>query len=209
VLAELLTENGHQDFGREVFPHAIDRRRVQVHLFDGYWEDIGTIGSFYDANLQLARPIPPFDFNDAAAPIYTRPRFLPPSRIEGAKITGSLIAEGCVIEPGATIENSIVGLRSRIGRDVTVRNSVLMGADFYETADARLRGEFASLPPIGIGAGSVVEGAIVDKNCRIGPGAQIINRDQVEDGHAGEHCEIRDGILVVEKEAVLPGQWQS
>ena len=208
VLSQLLTENPHQDFGREVFPNAINHRRVQVHLFDGYWEDIGTIGSFYEANLQLAQAIPPFDLNDASAPIYTRPRFLPPSRIEGAKITGSLVADGCVIEPGATIENSIIGLRSHIGRDVTIRNSVLMGADFYESDDAR-HGEFAGLPPIGIGAGSIVDGAIVDKNCRIGLGAQIINHEQVEDGRAGEQCEIRDGILVVEKEAVVPGNWTS
>jgi glucose-1-phosphate adenylyltransferase len=208
VLAQLLTDYAYQDFGREVFPNAIGHRRVQVHLFDGYWEDIGTIGSFYEANLQLAQAVPPFDLNDAAAPIYTRPRFLPPSRIEGARITGSLVADGCIIEPGATIENSIIGLRSRIGRDVTIRNSVLMGADFYESVDAR-HGEYASLPPIGIGAGSVVDGAIVDKNCRIGPGVHIINHEQVDDGRVGEHCAIRDGILVVEKAAVVPGNWNS
>jgi glucose-1-phosphate adenylyltransferase len=118
------------------------------------------------------------------------------------------VADGCIIEPGATIENSIIGLRSRIGRDVTIRNSVLMGADFYESVDAR-HGEYASLPPIGIGAGSVVDGAIVDKNCRIGPGVHIINHEQVDDGRVGEHCAIRDGILVVEKAAVVPGNWNS
>ncbi|HYO25629.1 MAG TPA: sugar phosphate nucleotidyltransferase, partial [Lacipirellulaceae bacterium] len=208
VLAELLAHDTHQDFGKEVFPHAITTRKVQVHLFDGYWEDIGTIGSFYEANLQLARPNPPFDLTDAKAPIYTRPRFLPPSRFDGASITGSLIADGCVIEPGATIENSVIGLRCRIGRDTTIRNSVIMGNDFYETAEAVAAGDFADLPPVGIGPGSIVEGAIVDKNCRIGPGVQIINHARVEDGQVGEHCEIRDGILVVAKEAVLPGNWR-
>jgi glucose-1-phosphate adenylyltransferase len=208
VLAELLADVAHQDFGREVFPNAINSRKVQVHLFDGYWEDIGTIGSFYEANLQLARANPPFDLTDAKAPIYTRPRFLPPTRIDGAKVSSSLIADGCVIEPGATIENSVIGLRCRIGRDVTIRNSVLMGADFYETPESLAASDFADLPPIGIGAGSVVDGAIVDKNCRIGPGAQIINHAQVEDGRAGEYCEIRDGILVVPKDTTIPENWR-
>ncbi len=208
VLGELLASDAHQDFGREVFPHAINSRKVQVHLFDDYWEDIGTIGSFYEANLQLARPNPPFNLNDANAPIYTRPRFLPPSRIDGATISGSLIADGCIIEPGAIIENSVIGLRCRIGRDVAIRNSVIMGNDYYETPEGLAAGTFADVPPIGIGDGSVVEGAIVDKNCRIGPGVQIINHAQVEDAQAGEHCEIRDGILVVAKDAILPGNWR-
>lgn len=205
VLAEALAEGNDQDFGREVFPHAIGRRKVQVYLFDGYWEDIGTIGSFYEANLQLADPAPPFDLNDAKAPIYTRPRYLPPSRIDGAMITGSLISDGCVIEPGARIENSVIGLRCRIGRDVTIRNSILMGADYYESPDELAPD--ADVPPVGIGAGSVIEGAIVDKNCRIGLRVRIINETELEDGDAGQFCLIRDGILVVEKDAVLPDDW--
>jgi glucose-1-phosphate adenylyltransferase len=207
VLAEMLHEDGHQDFGREVFPHAIGRRRVQVHLFDGYWEDIGTIGSFYEANLQLAQPNPPFDLNDANAPIYTRPRFLPPSRIDGAMVTGSLVSDGCIIEPGARIENSVIGLRCRIGRDVTIRNSILMGADYYESQESLAASDFAEQPPIGIGPGSVIEGAIVDKNCRIGPRVRIINDALLEDGVCGAQCVIRDGILVVSKETVLPADW--
>jgi glucose-1-phosphate adenylyltransferase len=208
TLAELLANEAHQDFGREVFPAAVASRKVQVHLFDGYWEDIGTIGSFYEANLQLARPNPPFDLHDSSAPIYTRARFLPPSRIDGARVESSLIADGCIIEPGVTIENSVIGLRCRIGRDVTVRNAVIMGNDFYETPEDKAASDFADLPPIGIGDGSVVDGAIVDKNCRIGPGAQIINHQAVEDGQAGEFCEIRDGILVVAKGSTLPNNWR-
>lgn len=206
VLAEMLAQDDHQDFGREVFPHAIGRRRVQVHLFDGYWEDIGTIGSFYEANLQLAKPNPPFDLNDANAPIYTRPRFLPPSRIDGAMVTRSLISDGCVIEPGARIENSVIGLRCRIGRDVTIRNSILMGADYYESPELLAASEFAEQPPVGIGAGSVIEGAIVDKNCRIGQRVRIINDAQLDDD-AGDCCVIRDGIIVVGKDTVLPPDW--
>ena len=208
ALTQLLSENPHQDFGREVFPHAITSHKVQTHLFDGYWEDIGTIGSFFDANLQLAQPTPPFDLNDATAPIYTRARFLPPTRVDGATINGSLIADGGIIEPGAVIENSVIGLRCRIGRGVTIRNSVLMGADFYETPDGRSGDELANLPPIGIGAGAVVENAIVDKNCRIGPGVRIAIEPNREDGNVGAVCQIRDGILVVEKDAALPAGWQ-
>jgi glucose-1-phosphate adenylyltransferase len=209
VLAELLANEEHQDFGREVFPEAVCTRRVQVHLFDGYWEDIGTIGAFYEANLQLAQPHPPFDLNDAQAPIYTRPRFLPPTRIDGAKVTNSLIADGCIIEPGVVIDNSVIGLRCRIGRDVTIRNSVIMGNDFYETPEMLASCEFAERPPVGIGAGSLVDGAIVDKNCRIGPGSQIVNREQVEDGTLADGCEIRDGILCVPKETVLTANWNA
>jgi glucose-1-phosphate adenylyltransferase len=207
VLAEMLAADHHQDFGREVFPHAISSRKVQLHLFDGYWEDIGTIGSFYEANLQLANPNPPFDMNDAKAPIYTRPRFLPPSRIDGAVVANSLISDGCIIEPGARIENSVIGLRCRIGRDVTIRNSILMGADFYESPEEMAHADGAEIPPIGIGAGSIIEGAIVDKNCRLGQRVRIINDDEVDDGSAGDYCHIRDGILVVQKEAVLPADW--
>ncbi|MBX3432330.1 MAG: glucose-1-phosphate adenylyltransferase [Pirellulales bacterium] len=208
VLSELLEGDNHQDFGKEVFPHAIDRRKVQVHLFDGYWEDIGTIRSFFDANLQLAQPNAPFDLTDAVAPIYTRPRFLPPSRFDGAKISGSLIADGCVIEPGAVIENSVVGVRCRIGRGVTIRSSVLMGADFYESPRGLAASEGAGLPPIGIGAGATIEGAIVDKNCRIGPGAQVVNNDGIGEGKAGDFCMVSEGILVVEKDAALPANWR-
>ena len=207
VLAEMLAADHHQDFGREVFPHAISSRKVQIHLFDGYWEDIGTIGSFYEANLQLAQPNPPFDLNDAQAPIYTRPRFLPPSRLDGAVISNSLISDGCIIEPGARIENSVIGLRCRIGRDVTIRNSILMGADFYEPPEGFAQAESEEFPPIGIGPGSIIDGAIVDKNCRLGARVRIINDAQVEDGNAGVDCLIRDGILVVRKEAVLPADW--
>ncbi len=204
VLAEALGNVDHQDFGKEVFPSLIDDKRVQVHLFDGYWEDIGTIRSFFEANLQLAQANAPFDFTTDTAPIYSRPRFLPPTRIDGASVERSLIADGCIIEPGARIENSVIGLRCRIGRDVTIRNSIVMGADYYE---ARAADE--GLPPIGIEAGCTIQGAIVDKNCRIGAGAQVVNFAHAQEGEIGETCVIRDGILVVEKNAILPDGWQA
>jgi glucose-1-phosphate adenylyltransferase len=122
-------------------------------------------------------------------------------------VTGSLVSDGCIIEPGARIENSVIGLRCRIGRDVTIRNSILMGADYYESQESLAASDFAEQPPIGIGAGSVIEGAIVDKNCRIGPRVRIINDALLEDGVCGSQCVIRDGILVVSKETVLPADW--
>lgn len=133
---------------------------------------------------------------------------MPPTRIDDASIEGSLVADGCVIEPGARIENSVIGLRCRIGRDVTIRNSVVMGADFYETAND-LESSGSHLLPIGIGEGSIVERAIIDKNCRIGPGSQIVNRYLVEEASLGDFCTIRDGILVVEKDASLPPGWHA
>lgn len=208
VLAHALEQTEHRDFGREVFPAAIENSHVQTHLFDGYWEDIGTIGSFFESNLQMAKPNSPFQLIDAASTIYSRPRFLPPTRIDGAQVEGSLIADGCIIEPGTHIENSVIGLRCQIGRNVTIKNSIIMGADFYESP-ADLNDLENEDIPLGIGEGTVIEGAIVDKNCRVGPGAQIVNREKIEEGNLGEYCVIRDGILVVEKNASLPANWNN
>jgi glucose-1-phosphate adenylyltransferase len=209
MLVDALQSKDNHDFGKEVFPSLIGDKRVQVHLFDGYWEDIGTIRSFYDSNLQLAQTTAPFELTSGALPIYSRPRYLPPTRVDGAIIDRSLIADGCIIEPGSRIENSVIGLRCRIGRDVTIRNSVVMGADYYETPDRADVPSDSELPPIGIGAGCRIQGAIVDKNCRIGSGAQVVNRDELVDGEIGQTCLIRDGILVVEKNASLPDGWQA
>ena len=206
VLAKALEETDHQDFGKEIFPSSISERKVQVHLFDGYWEDIGTIGSFFEANLRLAKPDAPFQLATALSPIYSRPRFLPPTRVDGASITNSLVADGCILEPGAKIENSVIGLRCRIGRDVTIRNSVVMGADYYEAPDD-LEVSGIHLLPTGIGDSAFVENAIVDKNCRIGPGVRIENAEKVDHEKVNEFCSIQDGILVVEKGAQLPIGW--
>lgn len=208
TLLDALEKTNYQDFGREVFPASIRSRKVQVHLFDGYWEDIGTIKSFFEANLQMAKPDPPFSLSSARSPIYTRARFLPPTRCDDAVIKSSLVADGCVIEPGARIENSIVGLRCRIGSDAVIRNSVLMGADYYETPGDIQRNTAAGIPRIGIGAGTVIEGAIVDKNVRIGENVRIVNDGGHQEHDACEECVIHDGILVVQKHAVLPTGWR-
>jgi glucose-1-phosphate adenylyltransferase len=208
TLVAALEKTDYRDFGKEVFPATMRSRNVQLHVFDGYWEDIGTIRSFYDANLQLARPHPPFELASATAPIYTRARSLPPTRADGVTVRHSLMADGCVIGEGTRIENSVVGLRCRIGRDVTIRNSVIMGVDFYETPEQLAADRSAGRPPIGIGDGAVVENAIVDKNCHVGAGAQVIGDPQQVERITGENWEMLDGILVVPKNAILPDGWR-
>ena len=208
TLVDMLANEEQSDFGKEIFPEAINNRHVQLHLFDGYWEDIGTIRSFYEANLEMAQANPPFPLASASSPIYSRARFLPPTRVDGAQVDRSLIADGCAIEPGVKIDNSVIGLRCRIGRDVAIRNSVLMGGDYYESADRVAANDAEGLPRIGIGAGSVVDGAILDKNCRIGPGVRIANDTGQENFDADQGVVVRDGIIVVPKNAVLPAGWK-
>ena len=208
ALVDVLTKTDYQDFGKEIFPASVRSRHVQVHLFDGYWEDIGTIKAFFHANIELASPEPPFDLNAPEAPIYSRARFLPPSRMQGATIRRSLIADGCIIDEGAVIENSTIGVRCRIGKNVVIRNSVLMGNDFYETADALASDRAAGTPYIGIGDNSHIEGAIVDKNVRIGRNVRIINERGVEDAPETAEAMIRDGVVVVHKEATITDGWK-
>ncbi|MBI3836648.1 MAG: glucose-1-phosphate adenylyltransferase [Planctomycetia bacterium] len=208
ALVKLLTKTDYHDFGREIFPAATRTHRVQVHLFDGYWEDIGTIRSFYDANLALAAHNRPFDLASATAPIYTRARFLAPSRVDGAKVTNSLVADGCVIEEGTTIENSVVGLRCRIGRGVAITNSILMGSDDYDSADDVAHATAAGLPLTGIGEGTVIEGAIIDKNCRIGRNVRIANDRGLDSSEETPEAMIRDGIACIQKAATLCDGWR-
>ena len=208
ALVKLLKEPDYRDFGREIFPAAVRTHQVQVYLFDGYWEDIGTIRSFYDANLALAAPNRPFDLASSTAPIYTRARFLAPTRLDGVTITNSLIADGCEIEAGTTIENSVLGVRCRVGRDVTIRNSILMGVDEYETADEATKAIAAGIPKMGIGAGTCIDGAIIDKNCRIGQNVRIANESGAETSEETPEALIRDGIVCVQKGAILPDNWR-
>lgn len=199
VLVELLTNTDYEDFGKEVFPAAMRTKRVQLHLFDGYWEDIGTIRAFYEANLSLARKNPPFDFSDSVAPVYSRARFLPPSVIEDAQISGTMLADGCKIGRGVLIENSVIGLRAVIGDNVTIRNSVIMGADYQELNETPKPGQL----PLGIGDGSVIEGTILDKNCRIGKNVRITNQSKIENQGEDEALQVRDGIPIVIKDAQI------
>lgn len=208
VLEEVLTQTDYRDFGKEVFPASIRTKHVQTHMFDGYWEDIGTIKSFYDANLELASSNPPFSLASQESKVFTRARFLPPSRIGDAKISNSLIANGCRIGNNVVIENSVIGLRTVIGDNVTIKDSIVMGGDFYETDRDKVEDSEQGKTPIGIADGCVVQGAIIDKNCRLGTNVKIINEPKRMDSDL-EHpvCVIRDGIPIVIKGAELPANW--
>jgi glucose-1-phosphate adenylyltransferase len=208
TLLAALEKTNYPDFGKDVFPATIRSRHVQVHVFDEYWEDIGTIRSFYDANLQLAQPNPPFELASATSPIYTRPRSLPPTRAAGATVRHSLVSDGCVIGEGTHIENSVIGLRCHIGRNVTIRNSVIMGADFYETPDHLSANTASNRPPMGIGEGTLIENAIVDKNCYVGRDVQVVGDPQQIERVTGENWDLLDGILVIPKNAVLADGWR-
>jgi glucose-1-phosphate adenylyltransferase len=207
TLLDALEKTDYRDFGKEVFPASIRSRRVQVHLFDGYWEDIGTIRSFFEANLSLASTDPPFSLSAPDGPIYSRARFLPPSRIDGAKVANSLVADGCQIQEGAVIENSVIGLRCLVGRDVVIRNSIIMGNDYYQAPELNGRQGPGNLPPLGIGPGSLIEGAIVEKNCRIGRDVRVINSAKVDFTEETEHGMIRDGIVCIPNETTIPDGW--
>ncbi|OYW11713.1 MAG: glucose-1-phosphate adenylyltransferase, partial [Planctomycetales bacterium 12-60-4] len=206
VLVDLLTKTDYHDFGKEVFPMSIRTHKVQVHLFDGYWEDIGTIRSFYEANLDLCRTDAAFRLDDENAPIFTHARMLPPTRCDGAQITQSLISDGSFIEPGAVIENSVIGLRCRIGRNVTIRNSVLMGADYFQSDAERLADAEAGQPAVGIGEGSFIEGAIVDKNCRIGKNVRISPKG-LKSLPESSQIVYEEGVVVVPKDSLLNDGW--
>lgn len=208
TLVDLLTKTDYSDFGKEIFPASIRTHRVHVHLFDGYWEDIGTIKSFFEANLALTKSTPPFELASATEPIYSRARYLPPTRVSGATVRESLVADGCQIEAGAVIENSVIGLRCRIGKNVTIRNSILMGSDFLIDAAAMQQDRAAGVPSIGIGEGSLIENAIVDKNCRIGRNVVVQNALGLQDTPDTGSAMVRDGIVVVPKETTLPDGWK-
>src|SRR5262249_29825030 len=191
------------DFGKEVFPRSIRSHRVQAHVFDGYWEDLGTVKSYHEANLALAGDNPPFDFHSPDGVIYTRMRFLPASHLSGASLEQALVSYGCLIQPGTRIERSVIGIRSRIGRDVTMRNSVMIGTDRFETERERLENRRRGIPNFGVGDGSIIEQAILDKDCRIGRNVQIVNRRNLKSDQ-GPNYVIRDGIVVIPKASVVP-----
>jgi glucose-1-phosphate adenylyltransferase len=184
------------DFGKDVIPKSLESRRVYAHLFSGYWEDIGTIRSYYDASIEMTQPDAPFPLHDAEHPIYSRPRYLPGSILHNTHVKNSVICEGSKIT-GASISSSIIGIRTRARSDVTIDRSVIMGADFFEDEG------IARAVPLGIGKGSLIRRAIVDKNACIGKGVSIIGSNRLKDDE-GDGWVIRDGIVVVLKNAVIP-----
>ncbi|MDX1412806.1 MAG: glucose-1-phosphate adenylyltransferase [Candidatus Promineifilaceae bacterium] len=201
-LFEILNGIEGEDFGKDIIPAAIDSYRVMGHIFDGYWEDIGTMRRFYEVNLNMAAPLPKFNLYDPLRPIYTRPRFLPGSKVQGGNLHNVLLADGGRIQE-ATIRDSVIGLRSIIADRVTIQHTVMMGADYYEKPDQVKENERKGMPNIGIASGSVIEGAIIDKNARIG--SQVIIR-QIPDRQDEEHENwvSREGIVIVPKNAIIP-----
>jgi glucose-1-phosphate adenylyltransferase len=203
TLLELLTATPATDFGKEVFPRALRTHKVHIHLFDGYWEDLGTIGSYHEASLALAGENPPFDFHSPEGVIYTRMRFLPASRIDAARMSRSLVSDGCVIQSGTEIDRCIIGVRSRIGHDVALRDTVIIGADRFETDAERAANRTRNLPDLNIGDGCAIERAILDKDCRVGRNVRIRDAQGQDDRETDQYC-VRDGIVVVPRGAVIP-----
>src|SRR5262245_24454321 len=204
VLIDLLNaDNASNDFGKEVFPKSIRTHHVQAHLFDGYWEDVGTVKSYHEANLALAGDHPPFDFHSPEGVIYTRMRYLPASRLGNASLSQCLVSDGCVVGEGARLEHSVIGVRSMIGKNVTVRDTVMVGADWFETEAERADNHRQGLPNLGVGDHTVIERAIIDKDCRIGVNVRIVNQRGIEE-EEGDNYVIREGIVVIPKAAVVP-----
>jgi glucose-1-phosphate adenylyltransferase len=202
VLLEALEADAAKDFGKEIIPASLTKYRVNSYLFRGYWADVGTVQSFYDANIMLTRPAAPFHFYDPRRPIYTHPRFLPGARFSDCTIRNAIVAEGCFVDR-ATIEESVIGIRTSVQSGAAITRSVLLGADFYEADDdAPAKG---SGPRLGIGRDAVLDRVIVDKNARVGDGARLVNEAGTE--HAdGDGYVIRNGVIIVPKDGVVrPG----
>jgi glucose-1-phosphate adenylyltransferase len=191
------------DFGKEIFPRSIRTHRVMAHLFDGYWEDLGTVRAFHEANLALAQDNPPFDFHSHEGVIYTRMRFLPASRFLGARVEQGLVSDGCVIQSGTRIEHSVVGVRSRIGHNGLLRDSYIIGADRFETDSERAANRARGIPDLIVGDNTVIERAIIDKDCRVGSNVRIVNQRGLTDDE-GENYVIRDGIVVIPRGCTVP-----
>jgi glucose-1-phosphate adenylyltransferase len=201
VIREML-ENNLTDFGKHLIPQAINDRRVFSYVFQGYWEDIGTISSFFEANLDVTSELPRFNFFDMGAPIFSRPRFLPGSKINGAQIDHAVISDGCIINH-AIITHSIVGLRSIVGAGTIVHRSIVLGSDYYESQESIIEHEKNGKPRIGIGSNCRIENTIVDKNARIGNNVKISPAGKPENVD-GENFYIRDGIAIIPKNAIIP-----
>jgi glucose-1-phosphate adenylyltransferase len=196
LLDLLAAELNAVDLVREIFPRHFGSHCIRGYLFEGYWQDLGAIKPYYEAHLAMASDDPPFDFHSMEGIIYTRMRHLPSSRLIGARVEQCLISEGCTVLPGSRLERCVVGLRSRIGRNVGMRETVLIGADRYETDAERAENRRRGIPDLGVGDGAVIERAILDKDCRIGRNVRIVNQQGVTHGEGANYV-IRDGIVVI------------
>ena len=201
MLVRLLTGEKGDDFGKHIIPYAIRNVNVKAYKFHGFWEDVGTIKAFFDANIALTEPIPSFDLYKQDKPIYSRARYLPASKLDGCQVNKSIICEGGIIE-NCFIERSVIGIRSKISPGVHLKNVIMMGADLYQTLDEINEDRMAGSPVIGIGENTVIENAIIDKNARIGKNVRLINENKVKEG-VFDNFEVSDGIIVVYKNAII------
>lgn len=200
---EAVLDNSYTDFGKEIIPQAIENRKVNAYIFDGFWEDIGTIKSFYETNINLTSMNPDFNFYDEKAPIYTHKRYLPASKINFCTFSQSLTTEGSIIT-NASVRNSIIGIRSIIESGADVDGVVCMGHDHYETPERKERNKREKIPNLGIGKGTIIRRAIIDKNTRIGEGCRIgLEEKEREEGDYGNYY-IRDGIIIIPKGSIVP-----
>jgi glucose-1-phosphate adenylyltransferase len=199
ALSELVSANSKADFGKEIIPDAVASKKTYAFAYDGYWKDIGSIRSFYEENLAFAAPEPPLNLYDENWQFFTRPRYLPLSKFLDSKIEDSSIAEGAVITK-SKISRSVIGLRSIIGSDTVIEDSIIMGNDYYEDIAAY---KSKKRLPLGIGRNCLIKKAIIDKNARIGPSVKLVNRKELDD-FENEYCVIRNGIIIVPKNTVIP-----
>ena len=202
VLREVLQDDSNVDFGKDIIPKSIQTGTVSAYFFDGYWEDIGTIHAFYSANISLTDATPSFNFYDEQAPIYTNRRHLPSTKVNSSSVRSSILAEGSIIDD-SELDRTIVGIRSIISAGSRIYQSILMGADYYESDASRVENEKSGVPKVGIGRNCLIQNAIIDKNARIGDNSVLVNRDGI-DNYDGEDYYIRDGIVIVPKDAMIP-----
>lgn len=200
-LAEAL-DNDFKDFGHHIIPKAIERFKVSAYIYKGYWEDIGTIGSFFEANLNLAGLLPRFNFFDAASPVFTHARALPASKVNGGRFRETLLSDGCIIDD-SSFERCVLGVRSFVSAGCDLRETVILGADYYESLESAARRAKEGLPPMGIGRNCRIRRAIIDKNARIGEGSVITPEGKPAEYDSESYC-VRDGIVVIPKGAVIP-----
>jgi len=201
TLFDTLTNDPHTDFGKEIIPEAIAKSKVVSYQYEGYWTDIGTIPSFFEANIGLTDDIPQFNMFDRKS-IFSRPRMLPPSKIQGTTLEKTVIADGCIIQ-ASRIERSVIGIRTRIGRGTTIECSYIMGSDYYQSLDQLEDARKTNSPIIGVGERCYIKNAILDKNCRIGNDVRINGGPHLEDGDYEKYT-VSNGIVVIKKSAVLP-----
>ncbi|MGV3705827.1 MAG: glucose-1-phosphate adenylyltransferase [Arcticibacter sp.] len=201
IIYDTLTNDPHTDFGKEIIPEAINKKKVVAYQYDGYWTDIGTIPSFFEANIGLTDDIPQFNLFDKKS-IFSRARMLPPSKIMGTTLEKTVISDGCIID-ASRIERSVIGIRTRIGKGTTIECTYIMGSDYYQTLEQLEEARKTGTPVMGVGERCFINNAILDKNCRIGNDVRINGGPHLEDGDYEKYT-VRDGIVVIKKAAVIP-----